>query len=38
MNQTGTLTGIWSREEVQSRLHQFDWVLMDHLVPCLRWV
>ncbi len=31
MNQTGTLTGIWSREEVQSRLHQFDWVLIGSL-------
>ncbi len=31
MNQTGTLTGIWSRGELQSRLHQFDWVLIGSL-------
>ena len=31
MNQTGTLTGIWSHEEIQSRLHQFDWILIGTL-------
>lgn len=31
MNQAGTLTGIWSREEIQTRLHQFDWVLIGSL-------
>ncbi len=31
MNQAGTLTGIWSRDEIQARLHQFDWVLIGAL-------
>lgn len=35
MNQAGTLTGIWSREEIRSRLHQFDWVLIGSLCTLL---
>ncbi len=31
MHRTGTLTGIWSRHEIQSHLRQFDWVLIGSL-------
>ena len=37
MHRTGALTGIWSRREIQSRLMQYDWVLLGAVGTLLAW-